>query len=874
MDKEKKVASVKEPSPMMKQYLQIKEEYKDCVLFYRLGDFYELFYEDAIEISRVLDLTLTGKNCGMNERAPMCGVPYHAAESYIAKLLSLGYKVAICEQTGEILKGKDPVKREVVRVITAGTVTDDSMLEENRNNYIMSMFLDGDKLGVVYCDITTGDFCLCHFNGGIESDFSDLLNRIMPSQVIGNASAKPFYENLAILKLGVYPKFEEYFEYAFSQDKAKSNIEAQFGSNALNVFELKNKQDISAVGALLEYLNETQKRSLKNINKITRIKNDKYMTIDMNTRRNLELVESIRERKRYGSLLWLMDKTKTSMGARAFRAMFDQPLQNSTEINDRLDAVEELSKNLILRDRLTQTLENVRDIERICGKIAYGSVNPVELLSLKSSLAEIPNIKQILANVKTKLLLSCRDNLNDCDEIVKLLENAINPKASSVMKDGKYIRDGFNQELDELRNAKKIADAQCKKLEELEREKTGIKNLKIESNNVFGFYIEVSKGQSELVPLRYVRKQTLANAERYTTPDLKEIEERIFSSEDNAIKLEDKLYKMLLEYLCNYLTQFAEVAKNISRIDALLSLATVAVKYNFCKPVISKNVKKIEIVGGRHPIVEQFSKDGSFIANDTLLDSEDNKMMIITGPNMAGKSTYMRQVAIITFLAHIGSFVPAKSAEISITDRIFTRVGASDDLAFGQSTFMVEMSEVANILQNATDKSLVVLDEIGRGTSTFDGLSIAWAVVEYICKKLNCKTLFATHYHELSELEGLLQGVKNYKVTVKELADSIVFLRKIVRGHASKSFGVEVASLAGVPQDVIERAKEISVNLESVNEKLDMNIFGEDEEKRKAEKMNKVGQQVLSVLRDLDINRMSPIESFEILQDLIEKAKD
>ncbi len=868
------VSKVKEPSSMMKHYLQMKEKYKDCILFYRLGDFYELFYDDAIEISNVLDLTLTGKNCGLDERAPMCGVPYHAAESYIAKLVSLGYKVAICEQLTEPKKGVKIVERDVVRVVTAGTVVDDSMLEERKNNYIMSMFLQDDKLSVVYCDITTGEFNLCHFDGGLESNFSDLLNRIMPSEVIGNAKAKEFYNSLPILKFGVYPKFEEYYEYAFDQEKAKENVCLQFGDNAVNVFELKsNKQDIPAIGALLEYLQETQKRSLKNINKINKVKNNQFMVIDMNTRRNLELVESIRERKRYGSLLWLMDMTKTSMGARRFRAIFDQPLQNSVEINDRLDSVEELSKNLILRDKLVESLSGIRDIERISGKIAYGNVLPNDLNSLKNSLAQIPDIKKVLANVKSKKLVECRDKLQDFSEIVELLGKAIKEKPPALTKDGGYINDGFNQELDDLRHAKDIAKDECEKLEQAEREATGIKNLKIHSNNVFGFYIEVSKGQTNLVPLRYVRKQTLANAERYTTEDLQKIEDKIFNSADNAIKLEEKLYKMLLDYLSNYLSAFADSAKIIADVDALLSLALCAVKYGFCKPVINKNVKKINIVDGRHPIVERFAKDGSFIANDTLLDNDENKMMIITGPNMAGKSTYMRQVAIITFLAHIGSFVPAKSAEISITDRIFTRVGASDDLAFGQSTFMVEMSEVANILQNATDKSLVVLDEIGRGTSTFDGLSIAWAVVEYIAKNLNCKTLFATHYHELSELEGVIKGVKNYKITVKEINDTVVFLRKIVRGHASKSFGIEVAQLAGVPQKVIDRAKEISMNLEKVNTKLDMNIFGEDEERTKQEKNNKLGQKLLSILRDMDINRMSPIESFEVLNDLISKAK-
>lgn len=868
-------SEVKKLSLMMQHYLQMKEQYKDCVLFYRLGDFYELFYEDAIEISNVLDLTLTGKSCGLDEKAPMCGVPYHAAEGYIAKLVSLGYKVAICEQLTEPKKGVKIVERGVVRVVTPGTVVDDSMLEERKNNYIMSMFLDDDKLSVVYCDITTGEFFLCHFDGGLESNFSDLLSRICPSEVLGNEKAKEFYNNLPILKFGVYPRFEQYFDYAFENSKATENIKKQFGENAINVFELKtNKQDIPVVGALIEYLNETQKRSLKNICKISKVKNNQFMTIDMNTRRNLELVESIRERKKYGSLLWLMDQTKTSMGARRFRSMFDQPLQDSVQINERLDAVEELSKNLILRDKLSESLGKIKDIERICGKIAYGNILPKDLILLKQSLNEIPTVKSLLSNLKTDKLQNISQNLADYQEISNLLSNAINDNPPALMKEGGYIKNGFNQELDDLRNAKEIGKLECEKLEELERQETGIKTLKIKSNSVFGYYIEVSKGQSDLVPLRYVRKQTIANSERYTTEDLQKIEDKIFNSEENAIKLEDKLYKMIVEYLSNFLSSFSETAKNIADVDALLSLAQVAIKYNFCKPTINKNIKKIEIEAGFHPVVKAFVKDGDFITNDTFLDNEENQMMIITGPNMAGKSTYMRQVAIITFLTHIGSFVPAKMAKISITDRIFTRVGASDDLAFGQSTFMVEMSEVANILANATDKSLVVLDEIGRGTSTFDGLSIAWAVVEYIAKNLNCKTLFATHYHELSELEGVIDGVKNYKITVKEINDSIVFLRKIVRGHANRSFGIEVAQLAGVPEKVVDRAKEISLNLEKLNQKLDINMFNEDVEKLKQDKNNKLGQQVLSILRDLDINRMSPMESFEILNDLISKSKE
>lgn len=868
-------SEVKKPSLMMQHYLQMKEQYKDCVLFYRLGDFYELFYDDAIEISNVLDLTLTGKNCGLDERAPMCGVPYHAAEGYIAKLVSLGYKVAVCEQLTEPTKGVKIVERDVVRVITPGTVVDDSMLEERKNNYIMCMYKSLDRLSVVYCDITTGQLDLCHFDGGLEANFSDLLSRICPTEVIGNAAAKEFYNGLPVLKFGVYPKFEEYFEYAFEGAKALQNIQKQFGENAVQVFELKsNKEDIPSVGALLEYLEDTQKRSLKNIIKITKVKNSQFMTIDMNTRRNLELVESIRERKKYGSLLWLLDMTKTSMGARRFRSMFDQPLQDTKEINQRLDAVEELSKNLILRDKLVDSLGRIRDVERICGKIAYGNVMPKDLIALKESLKEVPALQSLLGTTKTEKLSNIKDGFVDFEEIVKLLDNAIVNEPPALMKEGGYIKKGFNQELDDLRNAKEIGRLECEKLEELEKQETGIKNLKIKSNSVFGFYIEVSKGQTDLVPLRYIRKQTIANSERYTTEDLQKIEDKILGSEENAIKLEEKLYKMLIEYLSNYLVQFSDTAKSIAEIDALVSLSNAAVKYGFCKPVVSKNLHKIEIEGGFHPVVRHFVKEGDFITNDTMLDEADNQMMIITGPNMAGKSTYMRQVAIITFLAHIGSFVPAKSAQISVTDRIFTRVGASDDLAFGQSTFMVEMTEVANILANATDKSLVILDEIGRGTSTFDGLSIAWAVVEYIAKKLNCKTLFATHYHELSELEGVIEGVKNYKITVKEINGNVVFLRKIVRGHASRSFGIEVAQLAGVPENVIDRAKEISANLEKVNQKFDINMFGEDEERARQEKNNKLGAQVLSILRDLDINRMSPIESFEILNDLISRSKD
>lgn len=863
---------IKKLTPAMLHYWHLKQQYPDCVVFYRLGDFYELFFEDAVEISRVLDLTLTGKSCGLKDRAPMCGVPYHSADTYIAKLVNKGYKVAIAEQLSEPTKGQI-VERDVVKIVTAGTITEESMLEGNKNNYILCLYYNNNQLAVAYSDILTGEFHLYHYEDEVENKFSNLFSRINPSQVIGNKEAKVFYNNLAIQNLGNLPKFEEYYDFAFNIAKCKENIKLQFGENALNVFELKKDMEIIVVGALTQYLLETQKRSMKNINKILTHRKDNFLNLDMNTRRNLEIVEAIRDKKRYGSLLWLLDKTRTPMGARLFRSWLDQPLTDSALINARLDGVEELCKSLIMRDKLKLSLSNIRDIERISGKIGYGNVTPRDLESLGNSLAVLPEVVSALNGVKSKTLQKLVSGIGDFSALCDLLKKAIKENPPVSTREGEFIKDGFNEDLDSLRNAKKNSRRDVDELEKREREATNLKNLKINYNSVFGYYIEVSKSQSELVPLRYIRKQTLTNAERYTTNELKELEDRVLNANENAVKLEEKIYRTLIDYLTNYISYFQDLSKTIAKLDSLLSLSECAVKYNYVRPTINKNVKEIKIEGGRHPVVEQFVKNGNFISNDTLLDNADNSMMIITGPNMAGKSTYMRQVAIITFMAHIGSFVPAKSAEISITDRIFTRVGASDDLAFGQSTFMVEMSEVALILANATEKSLVVLDEIGRGTSTFDGLSIAWAVVEYIAKNIKCKTLFATHYHELSDLEGVLEGVKNYKITVKEIGDAVVFLRKIVRGHANKSFGVEVAKLAGVPKKVIDRAKEISENLERVNKKLDLDIFSEDEERQRAEQNNKLGQKILSILKDVDMNRMTPMESFEFLNDLVNSAK-
>lgn len=864
---------IEKVSPAMEQYLQIKDKYKDCVLFYRMGDFYEMFYDDAILASKELDLILTGKNCGKPERAPMCGVPYHSAQTYIGKLVANGHKVAICEQLTVPQKGVKMLERDVVRVITPGTIVEEDLLEGQKNNYLMSVYKNGDKIGISYVDISTGIFEAQEIKDRLEGQLCDILARINPSEVIGNEEAKEFYNNLTIVKLGNASRLNPYFEWAFSKSRANDNLVKQFGENYQAVYEMKGKDCIiSSAGALFEYLNETQKRSLSNINKIKLVKNKNFMTLDMNTRRNLEITENNRDRKKYGTILWVIDKAKTAMGARYLRKMLDEPLQDPKEINSRLNAVEKLVKKLIVRDKLSQSLSKIKDIERISGKIAYGNIYPSELLSLKTSLKELPEIKENLSGLNDCLLDESNKNLVDVSSVVDLLEKSIRDDEGVLTAKNDFIKRGFNQELDDYRDAKSQGKKWIDDLQQKEIAETGIKNLKITRNKVFGYFIEVNRSQIDKVPLRYIRKQTIANNERYITEDLKVIEDKILGSEEKAIQLENEIYTQIKNILSRYIQTFQLIAQSIAKIDAILSLAEVAVKNNFVKPTINANVKTLNIIDGRHPVVEQFMDRGQFVVNDTLLDEEDNRIMIITGPNMAGKSTYMRQVAIITLLAHIGSFVPAKEAHIPITDRIFTRVGASDDLAFGQSTFMVEMSEVAHILANATNNSLIILDEIGRGTSTFDGLSIAWSVVEYLSKNFKAKTLFATHYHELTELEGVLDGVKNYKISVKEINDDVIFLRKIVRGGASRSFGIEVAKLAGVPNEVIERAKEISKNLELVNQKLDLNIFKENKEK--AEENSKLALSILSILKDIDMNRVTPLHAFDILSDLTAKAKE
>ncbi len=863
-----------ELSPAMIQYNNIKEKYKDCILFYRMGDFYEMFFEDAIQASKELDLVLTGKACGGENKAPMCGVPYHSAQTYIAKLVANGHKVAICEQLSVPTKGVKTLERDVVRVITPGTLIDEEMLTGQSNNYLLSLYKNDDKMGASYTDISTGSFEVLELKGNLENEVSNLISRIMPAEVIGNEEAESFYNNLQMVKVGNFVKLNKYYEWAFGKSRAIENMSKQFGENFENVYDIKGKNAIiSSGGALLEYLNETQKRFLKNINKIKLVKNTNFMIIDSNSRRNLELLESSRDRKRQGSLFWVIDKTKTGMGCRCLKKMMNEPLQDSKEINLRLNAVGCLVKKLIVRDRLKECLSDMPDLERLSGNVAYGNIQPKEMVSLKQALMKVPILRELLKDIDDPLLSECKNELYDVDSIANMLENAINENCTRTsLKEGGFIKQGFNKELDDYRNAKKLGDVWIDELEKKEQEATGIKNLKITRNKVFGYFIEVNRSQIDKVPIRYVRKQTVANNERYITEDLKVIEDKVFGSEEKALQLENEIFNQIKLILTKHILTFQQIAQSVAKIDAILSLAEVAVKNNYVKPIINSNVKELKILDGRHPVVEQYINRGQFVSNDTMLDGNENKIMIITGPNMAGKSTYMRQVALITLLAHMGSFVPAKEAYIPITDRIFTRVGASDDLAFGQSTFMVEMSEVAYILANATDKSLIILDEIGRGTSTFDGLSIAWAVVEFLSNNFKAKTLFATHYHELTELEGVLEGVKNYKITVKELDDDVIFLRKIVRGGANKSFGIEVARLAGVPKAVIERAKEISVNLERVNKKLDLDVF--KEKKQKAEENSKLALSILSIIKDIDINRITPMHAFDILNDLVIKSKE
>ena len=854
-------------SPMMSHYLSVKEKYKDCIVFYRLGDFYEMFFDDAEKASKLLDLTLTGRDCGLEQRAPMCGVPYHAADTYIAKLVEMGEKVAICEQLEDPATAKGMVARDVIRVVTAGTVTDEKHLDEKASSYVCSAYSDGTVCSLAWADITTGEFCAAEFGGekAAAQAVSQMI-KLSVKEVICDDNFLMLTRSMPEVERGVLPRFSSYPAWAYGFQTAERTLCEQFETKSLAAFSVSgHNAAISAAGALIEYLKETQKHALKNIDGITFVSSDSYMKLDNSAIRNLELVKTLAEGKKYGSLLWLLDKTKTSMGARLLSGCILSPLADERAINYRLDGVEEFFNAPVVMLSVAELLSEVKDIERLAGKISNDNIMPRDCLALASSLSVIPNIRFQLSGFTSAAVRDIAEGLIDLSSVAELIGRAIesdNPPA--VLKDGGYIKKGYNAELDELRDIKNHGKDIILNIESRERDATGIRTLRINYNRVFGYYIEVSKSFKDKVPIHYQRRQTLANSERYTTDELKGIEEKILSSEDSALKLEAELYLQIKEILSSNINNLKKLSAAVAQLDMLISFAQVAKSNRYVRPSIVPPSSALVIKEGRHPVVEVISKE-RFVANDTLLDEGENRTMIITGPNMAGKSTYMRQTALIVLMAHIGSFVPAKSAEIPVTDRIFTRVGASDNLIFDQSTFMVEMIEVAAILQNATKNSLLILDEVGRGTSTYDGLSIAWAVIENLTQKIGAKTMFATHYHELTELESRMEGVKNYKIAVKEINGSVVFLRKIMRGGANRSFGIEVAALAGVPREVTDRAKQI---LKAVERKEGATVSyaeGEEEEKQPSE--------VERILRETDMNNLSPMQAFMILSDLVEKVK-
>ena len=860
-------------SPMMKHYLQTKEQYKDCILLYRLGDFYEMFFEDAQKASKILDLTLTGKNCGMDERAPMCGVPYHAVDSYVAKLIAAGQKVAICEQLSDPKdKSRQIVERDVVRVITPGTVMESDILEDNRSNYIAAVTMS-EKVGVAFCDVSTGEFCASELSGASQiKDLQELLVSYRPAEILCNSQAKQASENLECVKAGYVPRFSQYEESNFDKKRARDKVLSHYKISTVDGFGLSGKNyALSACGALLFYLDETQKRELSHLKNIRYVDKSRYMSIDVKTRRNLELTVSYRENKRTGSLLWLLDKTQTSMGARLLANWVDRPLQKASMINARLDGVEELYSKYLLRSSLVKALGSVYDVERLTSKIAYNTLAPKDCVTLKKSLQALPQIKTLLAQFESKILTELNNGIDCMQNVADELDRAIDEDVPAVVKDADFIKRGYNAQLDELYDFAQNGGQKISELEEYERNRTGIRTLKLGYNKIFGYYFEVSNSFKDMVPPNFIRKQTLTTGERFVSPELKELEEKMLSATEGKQQLQHKLFEQLRKALLPYIPALQKTATSVATLDCLLSLAVVAQANDYCKPKINTRSTRLQITEGRHPIVECYLKRDNFITNDVLLDTEENRTMVITGPNMAGKSTYMRQVALITLMAHIGSFVPAASAEIPIVDRIFTRVGASDDLAFNQSTFMVEMVEVANILNNATQNSLIILDEVGRGTSTFDGLSIAWAVMEYVSANIRAKTLFATHYHELTDLEGKVEGVKNYRITVKEYNGSVIFLHKIARGGANKSFGIEVAKLAGVPDEVCARAKQIVSLLENSNVSFNLQSAQEAMQNRRSAR---AAQEVCAVLRDTDMNRVSPIEAFDILNNLVKRVKE
>ncbi|MBO7151663.1 MAG: DNA mismatch repair protein MutS [Clostridia bacterium] len=865
-------------SPMMRRYFEMKEEYPDCLLFFRLGDFYEMFFKDAEIASSILDLTLTGRNCGLEERAPMCGVPFHSVDSYIRKLIEAGQRVAICEQLSDPATTKGMLERDVVRVISSGTVMEEEILDEKESNYIASIYTDDKGFGLAWADISTGEFNVIQYeNVDFYNRLGNLLSAIEPSEIISNEAFTSKYQGVNYF-ISTEKRPRCYQDFAYNVSVATKKLCYALKVSSLQSFELDDQERaVSAAGGLMEYLNQTQKRALSQIRTINLIRDKSYMVLDGATRRNLELTSRARDGRRQGSLLSVIDKTKTSIGARTIRRFVEQPLQEADKINQRLDAVDELVQDKVTRDKLVTALSGARDLERLAGRVAYGNASPKDLYSIAETLAIVPALKESLKGKKSHLLKTLNNTLDALPHVASEIFAALNPDKIASYKLGGYIKKGYDSELDEYSDIDKSAIDWLEDLEAREREETGIKTLKVHFNKVFGYYIEVSKSFIDKVPYRYQRRQTLVNGERYITDELKEIEVRVLSAEEKVTALENKIFANLKEICFAELVALQNTAKAIGYLDAILSFASVAVSNRYTKPVINAKTKSIRIKNGRHPVVERLVDRGSYVPNDTVLDTSENRTMVITGPNMAGKSTYMRQVAIMVLMAHIGCFVPADEAEISITDRIFTRIGASDDLFGGQSTFMVEMIEVATILNYATSSSLLILDEIGRGTSTFDGLSIAWAVLEYITKSIKAKTLFATHFHELTELEDL-EGVKNYRVLVSEHNDTIIFLHKITRGGASRSFGIEVASLAGVLKPVVEHARRIMASLEEDAKNRDTNsIMLSSNRGTKTAQVSLFDVQQSKIeeeIKALNVDTLTPLQVLTILSELNKRLNE
>ena len=868
-----------EYSPMMQHYLATKEKYKDCILFYRLGDFYEMFFDDAITSSRELELTLTGKDCGQEERAPMCGIPFHAAEIYISRLISKGYKVAICEQLEDPKKAKGIVKRDVIRVVTPGTVIETNMLDDKKNNYIMSLYKNGLYFGMAVCDISTGDFYATQIKQtGNFVKLLDEISRYTPAEIVVNNMMISTTEEIDRIK----ERFDSYIS-KIDNEEFESNYEELINNYSIYMEQKEisnienNELSIIAANGLLQYLNETQKIKLSHINKINLYNIAKYMSLDINSRRNLELTEKMRDKTQKGTLLWVLDKTSTSMGGRMLRRWINDPLVDVKEINERLEAVKELKENMILRGDIIETLNKVYDIERLAGRISYGNANARDLISLKNSLSKLPELKQELSQTESPMLREMYAELDELKDITELIEKSIVEDPPITIKEGGIIKTGYDEEIDECKRAAIEGKSWLVNIEAKERELTGIKNLKVGYTKVFGYYIEVTKSFLKQVPTdRYIRKQTLTGAERFITEELKSIEDKVLGAEERIITLEYEEFVKIRTKISSQIERLQKSATVVAIVDVLNDFATVAEDYEYCMPTVDDE-DEILIKDGRHPVIERMIDGGSFVENDTYLNRRDDRLSIITGPNMAGKSTYMRQVALITLMAQIGSFVPASSAKIGVVDKIFTRVGASDDLSMGQSTFMVEMSEVANILKNATKNSLVILDEIGRGTSTYDGLAIAWAVAEYIAdtNNIGCKTLFATHYHELTSLEEKLDGVRNYQIAVKEKGEDVIFLRKIIPGGTDESYGIHVAKLAGAPKKMLTRANEI---LKTLEKKVRIKEQKEEKEMKKQvsgqlDMYNYKLADIASELDKIDVNELTPIDALNTIVKIKEKMK-